>query len=207
MYNQFYFLHLDKITAKTAGIRLFDGLYGAIEKNGISAEALNKSHGDHNYWKDFDQKTFILCLVRDPVWRTLSDFAWWSNYGDDGVRTHGMGRDRDCPNLTIENLLVWLETKHVRNYQSKTIGDNISRINMLLRVEGLHGNENKFRNKVLSALGISYEFPYYPQDYEQIFMPIEDPFLSLIHKDKEIFNIIKEYNKDDMDLYSYASTI
>lgn len=207
MYSQFYFLHLDKITARTAGIRVFDGLYRVIEENGISAVSLNKNHLNHNYWKDFDTDTFILCLVRDPVWRTLSDFAWWSNYGDHGVRTHRKGRDRDCPGLTIENLMTWLDTKHVKNYQSKTIGNNISKINMLFRVEGLQGNENKFRGKVLSALGISHEFPYYPQDYEQSFMPIEDPFLSLINNNKEIFNIIKEYNKDDVDLYSYASTI
>ena len=207
MYNQFYFLHLDKITAKTAGVMMFDGLYKAIEEKGISAISLNKNHADHNHWKDFDSQTFILCLVRDPVWRTLSDFVWWSNYGGNGVRTHGKGRDRDCPTLTIENLLVWLDTKHVRNYQSQTIGNNLSRINMLLRVEGLQGNENKFRNKVLSALEISHEFPYYPQDYEQTFMPIEDPFLSLINSNKEILDTIKEYNKKDIELYSYASTI
>jgi hypothetical protein len=207
MYSQFYFLHLDKITAKTAGVRVLDGLYKVIEENGISALSLNKNHLNHNYWRDFDKNTFILCLVRDPVWRTLSDFAWWSNYGDNGIRTHGKGRDRECPALTIENFLVWLETKHIKNYQSGIIGNNRSRINLLLRVEGLNGNENKFRNNVLNALGISYEFPYYPRDYEQAFMPIEDPFLSLVNNNKEIFNIIKQYNKDDVELYSYASTI
>jgi hypothetical protein len=207
MYNQFYFLHLDKITAKTAGIRMFNSLYNVIENNGISAIELNKTHMDHNHWKDFDPNTFILCLVRDPVWRTLSDFVWWSNYGDVGIRTHNKNRDRDCPTLTIENLLAWLNTKHVKNYQSRIIGNNILRINMLLRVEGLKGNENKFRNNLLNSLGISYKFSYYPPDYEQTFMPIEDPFLNLINNNLEILEIIKKYNQEDIELYSHASII
>jgi hypothetical protein len=207
MYNQFYFLHLDKITAKTAGIRMFNSLYNVIENNGISAIELNKTHTDHNHWKDFDPNTFILCLVRDPVWRTLSDFVWWSNYGDVGIRTHGKGRDRDCPTLTIENLLIWLETKHIKNYQSEIIGNNRSRINMLLRVEGLKGNENKFRNNLLDSLGISHEFSYYPVDFEETFMPIEDPFLSLINNNLEILDTIKEYNQKDIELYSHALII
>ena len=207
MYNQFYFLHLDKVTAKTAGIRMFNSLYTVIENNGISAIELNKTHYSHNQWKDFDSNTFILCLVRDPVWRTVSDFIWWCNYGDNGIRTHEKSRDRDCPTLTIENFLIWLETKHIKNYQSKIIGSNRSRINMLLRVEGLKGNENKFRKSVLDSLGISHEFPHYPVDFEYAFMPVEDPFLSLINNNVEILNTIKEYNQEDVELYSHASII
>lgn len=207
MYNQFYFLHLDKVTAKTAGIRMFNSLYTVIENNGISAIELNNSHSSHNQWKDFDSNTFILCLVRDPVWRTVSDFIWWANYGDSGKRTYTTGRDRDCPFLTIENLLIWLETKHIKNYQSGIIGNNRSRINMLLRVEGLKGNENKFRKTILDSLGISHEFPHYPVDYEYAFMPIEDPFLSLINNNLEILDTIKEYNQKDIELYSHASII
>lgn len=207
MYNQFYFLHLDKVTAKTAGIRMFNSLYTVIEDNGISAIELNKSHSSHNKWKDFDSNTFILCLVRDPVWRTISDFVWWANYGDDGKRTHSAGRDRDCPFLTIENFSIWLKTKHVKNYQSQVIKDNVSRINMLFRVEGLKGNENKFRKNIINALDIFHEFPHYPADFEEAFMPVEDPFLSLINNNLQILDTIKEYNQKDIELYSYASII
>jgi hypothetical protein len=78
---------------------------------------------------------------------------------------------------------------------------------MLVRVEGLKGNENKFRKSVLDSLGISHEFPHYPVDFEYAFMPIEDPFLSLINNNVEILNTIKEYNQEDVELYSHASII
>jgi hypothetical protein len=38
-------------------------------------------------------------------------------------------------------------------------------------------------------------------------MPIEDPFLSLINNNVEILNTIKEYNQEDVELYSHASII
>jgi hypothetical protein len=207
MYNQFYFLHLDKVTAKTAGIRMFNSLYTVIEDNGISAIELNKTHSSHNQWKDFDSNTFILCLVRDPIQRTLSDFAWWANYGDSGERTHTAGRDRDCPSYTRENFLNWIKTKHIKNYQSEVIKDNVSRINMLVRVEGLKGNENKFRKNILDCLGISHEFPYYPEDYEDAFMQTQDHLQNLVDNNTDLLDIIKEYNQKDIELYSHASTI
>jgi hypothetical protein len=207
MYTQFYFLHLDKTTAKTAGIRLFDPLYPIMEQHGVKASSLNKDHKSHNYWQDFNEDTFIFSVVRDPVLRALSEFSWWANYGDDGVRTHSAGRDRDCPFYTQENLLSWLQTKHVKNYQSGIIGNNVSRINMLVKAESIKENENKLRSNILSALGISHEFAYYPPDFENGFMPVENAIATIIEKTPGILDTIREFNKKDIELYNQASTI
>jgi hypothetical protein len=215
LYNQFYFLHLDKITAKTAGVRMFDPMYHIMEQNNISALDLNKSHQSHNHWKSFDINTFIFCILRDPIIRTISDFCYWANYGDDGIRTHLKGRDYECPSYTKENLLNWLEAKHVKNYQYKTISDNnplninenLSRINMLVRAEDIRGNENLLRESILKKLGIDHTFNYYPPDFENVFMPPNGEIINILHNNPEIFDIIKEYNQDDTWLYSQASSI
>lgn len=215
LYNQFYFLHLDKITAKTAGVRMFDPLYKIMEQNKISALELNKNHQSHNYWQSFNEHTFIFCILREPTIRTLSEFCYWANYGDDGIRTHDKGRDHECPYYTKENLLNWLETKHVKNYQYKTISNNglidinqnLLRINMLVRAEEIKGNENVLRETILKRLGITHTFNYYPPDFEQFFMPPNGAIGNVIQENPEILDIIKEYNKDDHWLYSQASNI
>jgi len=215
LYNQFYFLHLDKITAKTAGVRMFDPMYRIMEENSVSALDLNKSHKTHNYWQSFDSNTFIFCILRDPIIRTISDFCYWANYGDDRIRTHTKGRDHECPSYTKENLLNLLEVKHVKNYQYKTISnnntlsinENLSRINMLVRAEDIRGNENLLRQLILKKLGIDYTFNYYPPDFENVFMPPDGKIINILNDNPEIFDIIKEYNQDDIWLYSQASGI
>jgi len=207
MYNQFYFLHLDRVTAKTAGVRLFDPLYKVIEDNGVASLELNKNHKSHNHWKDFDSQTFILCVVREPIYKAISDFSWWANYGDNGVRTHQKGRDNECPKYTKEDLIYWLENVHVKNCQSKAIGQNVPRINMLIKAENIQGNENKFREAVLNSLGISHVFEYYPPDFEQVFMPIDSVLNTILNDNPEIKETIRSYNQEDIELYAQASTI
>lgn len=207
MYTEFYFLHIDKTIAKTAGIRLFDPLYPIMEQHGINAISLNKDHKSHNYWQDFNQDTFIFSVVRDPVLRTLSEFSWWANYGDNGVRTHSAGRDRDCPFYTEKNLLNWIHTKHIKNYQYSIIGNNINRINMLVKAENIKENENKLRNNILSKLGITHEFPYYPPDFENGFMPVENTIALILQNNPEILETIKEFNQKDINIYNQASRI
>jgi hypothetical protein len=206
---------MDKITAKTAGVRIFDPMYPIMESNGVRATDLNNEHKLHNHWKNFDSNTFIFSCVRDPLQRTISDFCYWANYGDDGKRTHGHGRDSECPYYTKENLENWLENKHTKNYQSKIIsnGDidniraNLSRINLLVRVEDIRGNENIIRNKIFKELGISHVFDYYPPDFEQAFMPADGEINNIINSSPEIIQKIMEYNKEDFWLYSQASSI
>lgn len=206
-YKQFYFLHLDKVTAKTAGIRLFDPLYKVIEDHGISAVELNKSHSSHNYWQDFDEDTFIFCVVRDPILRALSEFSWWANYGDDGKRTHSAGRDRECPFYTEENLFKWIETKHLGDYQHRIIGNRLPRINMAVRAEGIQHNENKLREKILKELGISHQFSYYPPDFEEAFMPMEKAIYEIINNNSNVVSLLREKNKKDIELHSKVPPI
>jgi len=205
MYNKFYFLHINKNTAKTLGIRLFDPLYQILENNGVSAIELNKSHSSHNHWQDFDNNTYIFSTVRDPVERTVSEFYWWANYGDDGKRTHHFGRDRQCPYYTKDNFLFWLEEKYIKNYQSSIIGNNVDRINMLIKTEYIKNNENKMVDAIFKDLNISYRFDYYPPDYEHVFMQPEKDLYDMIVGEPTILNKINEYNKNDLELYSQAS--
>jgi hypothetical protein len=207
MYNQFYFLHINKNTAKTLGIRLFDPLYQILENNGISSIELNKNHASHNYWQDFDDKTYILSAVREPIERTISEFYWWVNYGDDGIRTHNFGRDRQCPYYTKDNFLFWIEEKYTKNYQSSIIGKNVNRINTLIKTEYIKNNENKLLDKILKDLGISYNFEDYPPDYEHVFMQPEKSLYDILVNDSAILNKINEYNQNDIELYRQASFI
>lgn len=207
MYNNFYFLHINKNTAKTLGIRLFDPLYQVLENNGISAIELNKDHASHNHWREFNDNTYIFCTVREPIERTMSEFYWWVNYGDNGQRTHNFGRDRQCPYYTKENFLFWIENKYIKNYQSTIIKNNVSRINMLVKTEYIKNNENKLLNNILKDLGIYHKFDYYPPDYEHVFMQPEKSLYDMLAEDEYILNKIKEYNTMDIDLYSQASFI
>lgn len=193
---------------------MFDPLYKVIEDNGILAIELNDTHDMHNYWRDFDNETFIFSVIREPVFRTISEFSYWANYGDDGVRTHNLGRDNECPFYTKEILLDWLNNKYIKNYQSMIISNNdlsnlennVSRINMLLRAEYIRENENKVREKILKKLGISHSFSHYPPDFERVFMP-QDGNLNNLVNDAEIIELIKQYNEKDIWLYSQASGI
>lgn len=205
MHNQFYFLHLDKTIAKTAGIRLFDPMYPVMEENGISAIELNATHERHNYWRDFDKKTFIFSVLRDPVTRTLSEFCWWANYGNNDHRTHNHGRDSECPTYTKENLVNWLYNIHRPNYQSSVIGENYKKINMLIRAEDIKNNENTLRNTIMKSLGVDYSFPYYSPDFEKVFMQTENRINSVVDEIPDIIKEISALNYKDVILYSYAS--
>jgi hypothetical protein len=207
MFKQFYFLHLDKVTAKTAGIRLFDPMYKIMELHGVSAVELNKDHKSHNHWRDFGDDTFIFCVVRNPVLRTMSEFSWWANYGDNGIRTHNEWRDSYCPFYTEENFVQWLKTKHVKNYQSGVIGDRVGRINLLVRNEGIRYNENRLRETILGALGIDHRFDHYPPDFEDGFMPADKKLLDVVNNSASILKLIEEYNQEDINIYRQASEI
>ena len=205
MHNQFYFLHLDKTIAKTAGIRLFDPMYPIMEENGVAATELNMDHAKHNKWRDFDEKTFIFSILRNPVSRTLSEFSWWANYGDDNKRTHHYGRDSECPAYTKETLMDWLYNKHIPNYQSRTIEGNINRINMLVRAEDIRGNENTLRDTMMKSLGITHNFKHYPLDFENVFMQTENKMNDIVNENLSILDDIKELNYEDYKLYTQAS--
>jgi hypothetical protein len=215
MPKQFYFLHIDKTIAKTAGIRMFDPMYPIMEKNGIKALELNKSHKDHNYWQEFDENTFIFCVLKNPITKAISDFSWFANYGEDGLRTHNLGRDSQCPFYTKDNLFDWLDKKHIPNYQSKIISDwninnlnkNFSRIDLVIRAEQIKGNENKIRNLIFNKLGIDYNFLHYPPDFETTFMSFENSISNLINNDIEIFKKIEKINQEDLKIYNQASDI
>lgn len=205
MHNQFYFLHLDKTIAKTAGIRLFDPMYKIMEENGIAAVELNSDHFKHNKWKDFDENTFIFSVLRNPVSRTLSEFSWWANYGDNNTRTHNYGRDSECPAYTKEILLDWIYNIHTPNYQSKTIEGNINRINMVVRAEDIRGNENTIRDTIMSSLGIKHSFQHYPSDFENVFMQTENKLNDIVNENPKILDEIRQLNHCDYELYSQAS--
>lgn len=207
MYNQFYFLHIDKTIARTAEIRMFYQLYKVIEDFGVSAVNLNTPHKNHNQWKDFDEKTFIFSIIRDPVSRTISDFCWWANYGENNIRTHFESRDWNCPFYNKKILTDWIETKHIPNYQSSIISNNISRINMLVKAEYIINNENKLRENILNKMGISYSFPYYAPDSEHVFMPHTKSLDDMLINNPSILEKIKNLNKKDLLLYNQASNI
>lgn len=194
---------------------MFYDLYDILEFNNVLAFELNSDHKNHNLWRNFDSETFIFSVIRDPISRTISDFCYWANYGDNGIRTHNKGRDSECPFYTKENMLYWLESKHIENYQSKIISNNnfdfleknMSRINMLLRAEEIQNNENLIGGKILKHFNISHNFKYYPPDFEPFFMPPDGSVNDIIINNKEIIEIIKEKNQKDLWLYNQASSI
>lgn len=176
-----------------------------MELNGVAALELNKDHKNHNHWKDFGDDTFIFCIVRDPVARTIAEFAWWANYGTDNVRTHNEWRDIHCPFYTEEKFLFWLENEYVKNYQTSVVGNNANRINMLIRNESIRGNEDALRQSILKQLGIKHRFEYYPPDMEGGFMDPDSRLLKVVEDSLTIQKLLQEYNQKDMALYAQAS--
>lgn len=226
-YKKFYFLHINKTTSKTLGVRMMKQLYNILETNGVQAKSINASHGDHNYWRDFDEDTFVFSTVRQPFYFAISQFCHFVNYGVDGKRTHSNGRDRECPFFTTDKFRTWTTEYMVPNYQAKIISgwgckyideqinenyllENLKRINLLVKTENIQNNENKIRNMILQQLGIEHEFVHYPTDYENVFMPFGDfskQMNPLIEKNPDCVKIINTKNKYDEMVYASAMSI
>jgi hypothetical protein len=216
MYKNFYFLHIDKTISKTAGIRMFDPLYEILDSYGINAKSLNSNHNSHNRWRNLDNDTFIFCVVRDPVERSLSDFWKYANYNPDGSRTHIKGRDEECPFYTEQNIKEWIDNHCISNYQSKVISNwgteeelknNISRINLLIRAEDISGNENVLRNMILSNFNIKYDFAKYNPDFDKVFMSHGTALNNLLLNNQWVQNSLQEKNQQDYWVYHQAQGI
>jgi hypothetical protein len=208
-------LHINKTIAKTAGIRMFNPLYKIMEENNISAIDLNKNHNAHNYWQNFDNNTFIFTVIRNPFERTIAEYIYFSNYDENGIRKHSLGRDEECPTYSKESLFDWINNKHIVNYQSKIIsGNNIdklninfSRINLSIKAEQIKNNENYIRNKILLNFNIDYSFSHYPQDFEHAYNPIHNKVYEIIAENQEIKELINSLNKIDWQIYNQCSNI
>ena len=124
MYNEFYFLHLDKTVGKLFSLHTMSPLYAIMEKNNIKALENNVNHKTHNHWKDFSDSTYIFCAVREPVQRLISMFCYEMIYNESGIRKWYGWRDWMCPDINLNNFKYWIEKSDRSNYQYK-IFDNM----------------------------------------------------------------------------------
>jgi len=164
MYKSFYFLHLDKTISINIDASWMTALYQVLERNGINVD-LNKQHYNHNFWREFDDETYIFSVIRDPAARACSDFCHLMLYDDFNLfkGKEDLYTLRHDLNRTPENLQHWLDTIHTPNYQTRAICENnvsvlqerLDRINLLVKTEDF-GKDNQLNlfNKILSDFGI-----------------------------------------------------
>lgn len=187
-------------------------LYNHLDQNGVEAGKYNKIHKDHNFWQDFDEKTYIYATVRDPVFKTVSEFGYDINYDENGYKVGHQQKDFISPNFTIENFEKWFETRFEPNTQYKAFMKNsddpgdlekrLKRINLLIRSKNLKKNELNIMNKIVKDLNITNLIPSYNEDIEIEFYEeaIRD-FYNYNIAGTAWFHKIKEVNNLDWKIY------
>lgn len=183
MYNRFYFFHIDKTISLPIDIVFMGSLYKKMKDNNIDI-SLNDKHFYHNRWREFDSKTFIFSVFRDPMFRTLADFTYTMVYNNIGIRRVPLNgvHTNTTYNYSLENFEKWLYTVHTPNYQSQLIHhgllhvtqterqERIDRINIFIKDRDLEGNFNqkKVYEKILDKIGITSNNIVIPHMQESI---------------------------------------
>ncbi len=213
MYDNFYFLHIDKTVGKLMGLHMTDPMYSVMEENGVSALKLNANHSEHNFWRDLSESTYIYSTIRNPLHRYISDFLHSVSYSNNEDRMWGGGKDITCPYFTIDNLRIWMKDESKHNYQYKQIasGDldkesvfnKLKRINLLIRSEDLVNNQIKVQNTIMEELKINKKYNIFNPDYETVFY--EETTNDFIHFNihgKDIEEEIRNLNQLDYEIYN-----
>lgn len=207
-YKSFYYLHIDKTIGPVTGIKMFDPLYKKLSYYGVDA-SLNKDHKLHNYWRDLDEDTFIFCAIRDPFYRTVSEFCYETLYNEDGYRKYYEWRDRYTKQLSVDKFEEWLDNRFVPNYQYKIIDNggnylkNKSRINMMVRADDIYEKENYIQNLILRSFEIEDSMPKYTKDVDPLFMQeLSMVFFLEYLKDNRYVDIVNRHNRLDLELYN-----
>jgi hypothetical protein len=116
--KKFYFLHIQKTSGRFCKENVIVPLWDILTSNNVFVY-LNPSHP--NWDKNFiDEKTFIFCLFRDPVKRTISHYCHDMVLGSQAERLVPVGTS---PHINRESFLKWLNENKIwlSNYQSKNI--------------------------------------------------------------------------------------
>lgn len=167
MYNKFYFLNIPKTTNVSIDINIMQNLYKIMNKHGIDTSSNLRFH-DHNTWDNFDDQTYVFSIFRDPVDRTLAEFANLRVFDAFGKRKVDSGvHVDDTLDLNLQDLEIWLNKFYTPDFQVKTlfnglhppmhvIQDKIKRINLFIDCAEISDQEkqNLMANKILSDLGI-----------------------------------------------------
>lgn len=167
MYNKFYFLNIPKTTNVSFDINIMHNLYKIMNRHGIDTSA-NLRFYDHNSWDNFDDQTYVFSIFRDPVERTLAEFANIRVFDAFGRRKSDSGvHVDDTLDLNLEDLETWISKFYTTDFQTKTlfngmsppmaaIPEKIKRINLFVdcAVISDQNKQNLMANKILSDLGI-----------------------------------------------------
>ena len=180
MYNQFYFLHLNKTINASVDLNIMHGLYRVMNRHSIDT-SLNLNHNDHNIWRNFDNTTYIFSIFRNPVDRTLADFTYSYIFDDFNIRKISPNGVHVDDNLmpSLDEFERWLHTTHTPNYQSRVLHNGLAnvspdlilnkvkRINLLVKdnIFNEDHKQNLLANKILFDLGIdeNIKTPWIPE--------------------------------------------
>jgi len=180
MYNQFYFLHLNKTINASVDLNIMHSLYKVMDRHSIHT-SLNLNHNDHNMWRNFEDTTYIFSVFRNPVDRTLADFTYSHIFDDFHIRKISSNGVHVDDNLmpSVEEFEKWLYTIHTPNYQSRAlhnglvnvspdlISNRVKRINLLVRDNAFNQDSKQklLTNKILSDIGIkeNIKTPWVPE--------------------------------------------
>lgn len=222
-YNNFYFLHIDKTVGRTFHSNIIQPMYKDMEYNNINT-ALNKKHYDHNYWRDFDDKTYIFSVLRNPMERAISDFVYtmtYDSFGELRPMVPGDPIQRVDKILRLDLFEFWLYSIHVSNFQSRVlhygmsnirkhiIEKNLSRINLVVKTESLNKvNQLKLKNKIITDLNLSHTVSVascYPETMWYWAERYGDFYKKVL--ESSLYKKLEEMNHIDLEIWNNAKFI
>lgn len=212
-YNYFYFLNIEKTIGRTIPIHLINNIIKVCSMNGIPL--YNKQNTPLNRMPEYIDDKFILTFLRDPIRRSIAEYAYSTLYSENGEKKHNSWRDISSDIINEDTLKLWVEKKFIPNYQTLILSNgssdlnvavnNLNKIDFKIKCEEIFKNELKIQNKVMETIGIPYSFTIYNSDFEQEFY--EDVVGMIMHKyviGTNIYEFIYENSKDDYVLYNMA---
>lgn len=171
-FNRFYFLHIPK----TGGRYFFGNVLASINDslNQYGVPRIDEPYAHTGWHKEIDDKTYIVCLFRDPVEQLVSLYSHVMVLNNRGERRVPVG-DLE---LTKEDMFSWFnkDVEGVKNFQSKNfltasevknrlsdvsihsidqVLSRVQRVNLFISTETLNQVSYKtIVNKITDDLGI-----------------------------------------------------
>jgi len=222
-FNSFYFFHIPKTIDPVVDVSVIRPLYEKMESKGIDV-SLNRRYSDHSFWRETPAQTYVLCFVRDPMRRAVSEFCYSVDFGELNVE-RAKSRSINQPNEkhTLDSFESWMHTFHTPNYQVASINDGqhdewfvaakrLMSVQLACKVESLNTGINyhewsnnpllSLANRVIGDLGLGEEVCHVPLFANCGYYEFFSSHLFNMLTGSSLFAELQEMNDGDMNLYN-----
>lgn len=222
-FDSFYFFHIPKTIDPVVDVSIIRPLYKSMESGGIDV-SLNHRYSDHSFWRDTSTKTYVLCFVRDPIRRAISEFCYSVDFGElNTERVVPQSINQPNEKHTLDYFESWMHTFHTPNYQVKLINGNprgdwfiaakrLMSLQLVCKVESLNTSVNydewadnpllSLTNRLIGDLGLDLKVCHVPMFplcgyYEFVSSNLFNLLLG-----SSLFAELQTMNSGDMNLYN-----